>query len=91
MVCFSLEKGKEVFMARNKMTTRIEGDYYIVEFASGASKRFRLPDREDRIAIKELADEAVQFAIEQGATIPGQVNAVRKGLTNEGYYIIGPR
>ena len=78
-------------MTRNKMTTRIEDGYYIVEFDSGASKKFRLPDRGDGRAIKDLADKAVEFAIAQGATIPGQVNAVRKGLTNAGYYIIGPR
>ena len=78
-------------MARNKMTTRIEDGYYIVEFDSGASKKFCLPDRGDGRAIKDLADKAVEFAIAQDATIPGQVNAVRKGLTNAGYYIIGPR
>ncbi len=78
-------------MARNKMSTRIVDNYFLIEFASGASRKFNLPDRQDKEGMKRLADYAVQFAIEQGATIPGQVNAVRKGLTKEGYYIIRPR
>lgn len=78
-------------MAHIKMTTKIEGNCYAVEFSNGASKRFVLPDRKDKKSIKKVADEAVQFAINQGATIPGQVNAVRKGLTEKGYYITHPR
>jgi hypothetical protein len=78
-------------MAHNKMSTRIEDNYFVIEFASGASRKFDLPDHQDKKGIKRLADYAVKFAIEQGATIPGQVNAVRKGLTKEGYYIIRPR
>jgi len=78
-------------MAHNKMSTRIEDNYFAIEFARGASKKFNLPDRQDKEGIKRLASYAVQFAIEQGATIPGQVNAVRKGLTERGYYITHPR
>jgi hypothetical protein len=82
---------KERCMVRNRMTTRIEENYFIVEFAGGLSKKLSLPDCQDKQGIKRLADEAVEFAISQGATIPGQVNAVRKGLTKEGYYITRAR
>ena len=78
-------------MTKSKMTARIEDDHFIVKFSKGSSMKFNLPDRKDKKGIKMLADEAVEFAIGQGATIPGQVNAVRKGLTNGGYYITGPR
>ena len=78
-------------MAHNKMSFRIEENYYVIEFSNGISRKFVLPDHQGKKGIKKVADDAVEFAINNGATIPGQVNAVRKGLTEKGYYITHPR
>jgi len=81
----------EELMAHSKMTTRVEENYFVVGFSNGISRKFALPGRQDKKGIKKVADDAVHFAISNGATIPGQVNAVRKGLTENGYYITHPR
>jgi hypothetical protein len=81
----------EELMPHNKITVRVEENQYIVEFSNGISREFALPDRHDKKGIKKVADDAVKFVVNQGATIPGQVNAVRKSLTERGYYITHPR
>ena len=62
----------------------------MVQFADGAREQWRLPDRSDKAAIRRVRDAAVAFAHSHGATL-GQLNAVKKKLTDEGYYLTGPK
>ncbi|MEO9189241.1 MAG: hypothetical protein ABI224_04440 [Acetobacteraceae bacterium] len=72
--------------ATKKMRARVEVDQLQVEFEDGASRNWDLPTPSDRQAIKRIRGEAVLWAKEQGAT-EGQVNAVKKALTDAGYYL----
>lgn len=53
-------------------------------------KNWLLPDKSDQPSIRRLRAEAETWARARGAT-SGQIDAVRKGLTDAGYYLIGPR
>ena len=44
-------------------------------------------ERCDKAGIRTVRDEAVTFALENGASKPGQTNAVLKALTEGGYYL----
>jgi hypothetical protein len=69
------------------MSTSVNHGQFIIEFADGARKEWALPEREDREGIRRVRDSAVAWALEQGASHPGQTNAVRKALTNAGYFV----
>ncbi len=74
--------------ATKRMSARTERGQLVVEFTEdGTTKRWELPDRSDKEAIKYLRKEAVDFALAHGASDPGQTNAVRKALTTDGYYV----
>ena len=53
-------------------------------------ERWKLPDRSDKEAIRRIRDMAVVFARDHGGTL-GQINAVKKALTEEGYDVTKPR
>jgi len=72
--------------ATQKMTTYIDRNQFHVEFEDGAAASWTLPDAKDKAAIKAVLDKAVSFAREHRASI-GQMNAVRKKLTDEGYHL----
>jgi hypothetical protein len=72
--------------ATQKMTTYIARNEFFIEFQDGASASWALPDAKDKTAIKAVLDKAVRFAREHGASM-GQMNAVRKKLTDEGYHL----
>ncbi len=72
--------------ATDRMTARIEGDHLLVRFASGPSREFLLPDRHNKEEISILTYNAMAFAKTNDAT-EGQVNAVRKALTDAGFHI----
>ena len=80
-------KGKESTI---KMSTRVEDSQLLVQFAGGARELWGLPNRSDKAAIRRVRDAAVTFARHKGAT-PGQVNAVKKALTDAGYYLMRPK
>lgn len=73
--------------ATKRMSARIEGGKLLVEFEDGAANRWKLPHPSKKEDIKRLREEAVDFALEHGATDPGQTNAVRKALTDAGFHI----
>lgn len=74
--------------AKKRMSARAERGQLVVEFVEdGTTKRWELPDRSDKEAIKHLRKEAIAFALKHGASDPGQTNAVRKALTDADYYI----
>jgi len=70
------------------MSAREEDEQLVIMFEDGASKKWDLPDKTDKDGIRALRDEAVAFALKNGASDPGQTNAVRKALTDAGYHLI---
>lgn len=74
-------------IATQRMSAKIDGQELVVAFAGGASKRWSLPKRDDKAGIRRVRDAAVQFAVENGATV-GQVFAVKKTLTEAGYHLV---
>lgn len=73
--------------AKKRMSARVEGGELVIEFEDGAKKSWTLPDKEDKSAIRQTREAAVAFALDNGASDPGQTNAVRKAITDAGYYI----
>lgn len=74
--------------ATKRMSSRVQNNQLVVEFVEdGIAQDWKLPDRSDKETIKRIRDEAVAFALENGASDPGQTNAVKKALTDAGYYI----
>jgi hypothetical protein len=71
----------------NKMSPRVENNKLVVEFEEGQRQEWTLPNRGEKEEIRRVRDEAVVFAKECGATDPGQTNAVRKTLTDNGYHL----
>ena len=62
-------------------------EYLLVSFHSGPDKQWELPDRSDKTGIRTVRDEAVKFALENGASDPGQTTAVMKALTSASYHL----
>jgi negative regulator of replication initiation len=73
-------------LALRTMSAKVEGDQFVVRFAGGPTRRWALPTREDKAGIKAVLNEAVAFARLHEATL-GQVNAVRKALTEAGFHL----
>lgn len=73
-------------IATIRMTRRVEGGRFMVEFAGGPTKSWALPEKNDKAAIRRVRDAAVKFARKNKAT-DGQVHAVMKGLTEAGYHL----
>lgn len=80
-------KGRRRSFATDKLSSYISGNELRVSFASGASQAWKLPPKSDKAALRVVRDLATSFAAKHGATV-GQVNAVRKTLTDEGYHLI---
>ena len=72
--------------ATKRMSARVENDRLLIQYPDD-EKSWSLPDPADKAAIRRIRDEAVEFALVHGATDPGQTNAVKKALTNAGYYL----
>ena len=76
-------------LATKKLSARVEEGRLLVEFPEYDQKTsWELPEPSDRDAIKQIRDAAATFAHDNGAT-DGQVNAVKKALTENGYYVSG--
>jgi hypothetical protein len=73
--------------ATKEMRARVEGENLVVTFEDGVRFAERLPNRSDKARIRTLRDAAVRFALQHGATDPGQTNAVRKALTDAGFHL----
>lgn len=68
------------------MSSYISGNELRVSFASGPSSSWVLPKKTDKPAIRVVRDKATTFAEKHGATL-GQVNAVKKTLTDSEYFV----
>ena len=85
---FASSRGRgKVRYATKRMSTRVEAGQLVVDFEDGVGNRWQLPDRQDKAGIRVIRDEAIKFALENGASDPGQTNAVRKALTDAGYHL----
>jgi hypothetical protein len=73
-------------IALNRMSTYIGRNQLNIEFQGGAAYSWTLPDRTDKVGIRAILDKAISFAKENGASL-GQVNAVRKTMTDQGYHL----
>ena len=73
--------------ATQRLSSNIIDNKLQLIFQGGNSNAWDLPDKSDKMAIRDVREEAVLFATDNGAT-SGQVNAVKKTLTEAGYYII---
>ena len=72
--------------ATNRMSSHVSNGRLIVDFASGHRREFKLPQKTDKSGIRLVRDEACLFADEHDATL-GQLTAVKKALTDAGYYV----
>lgn len=73
--------------AEQRMSARVQQNQLVVEFENGAQRSWTLPDRTNKQEIRRVREEAVNYALDQGASDPGQTNAVRKALTDNGYHL----
>jgi hypothetical protein len=78
--------GRRRPFATKRMTSFINKNQLYIEFQDGTSSSWTLPDRSDKAGIRALLDKAIEFARKNGASL-GQINAVRKTLTSEGYHL----
>ncbi len=81
-----IEPKKRRNLAQDRMSSRVSDGYLVVSFNSGPNKRWILPEKGNREGIRSVRESAVEFAQDHGATL-GQRNAVKKALTDAGYYV----
>ena len=74
-------------LATRRMSSYVSGGRLHVGFEGERERSWPLPDRSDKVAIRRIRDEAVDFARAGGATI-GQENAVKKALTESGFHLM---
>lgn len=72
--------------ATDRMSAYLSDTHLHVSFASGPSSSWQLPSNSDKAALRAMRDKAIAFAKKNTATI-GQVNAVKKALTDAGYHL----
>jgi len=78
-------------LAESQQNIRIINDKLEVAYPEdGIMQAWDLPSKSDRDAIREVRDKALEFAERHGAS-NGQLKAIMKALTENGYYLIGPR
>ncbi len=90
---FNLKK-KEVkpMQARGRFSTNkqylnmTDNNVLEIEYAAGAKQSFSLPFPKDKEMIRATLEKATKFAEENDATL-GQVNAIRKKLTDNGWHL----
>ena len=73
-------------IATQRMRAIVQDNWLFVSFVDGQSEEWDLTDANDRNTIRRIRDEATKFAHINNATV-GQINAVKKALTEEGYYV----
>lgn len=73
-------------LATDRMSAYLSGNQFHVSFVSGPSSSWPLPTKADKTALRAMRDKAIAFATKNSATL-GQVNAVKKALTDAGYHL----
>lgn len=69
-----------------RMSTFVRSGTLFVEFENGRKNQWDLPDQRGRDGIRKVRDIAVEFARQNSASFC-QMNAVKKALTDAGYYV----
>ena len=62
-------------------------EHLLVSFEGSPEKRWELPDRSEKGEIRRVRQEAIEYALDNGASKPGQTNYVLKALTDASYYL----
>ena len=73
--------------ADKRMSADVLGKTLHVDFQDGSSRQWALPDPTNKVEIRRVRQEAVDFAKQNNASF-GQEQAVKKALTNAGYWLI---
>jgi negative regulator of replication initiation len=81
-----VSSGRRRSFATQRMTSFISKNQLYIEFQDGTSSSWTLPEHSDKAEIRTLLNKAIEFARRNGASL-GQINAVRKTLTSEGYHL----
>ena len=81
-----VSSGRRRSFATQRMTSFISKNQLYIEFQDGTSSSWTLPERSDKAEIRTLLNKAIEFARRNGSSL-GQINAVRKTLTSEGYHL----
>jgi hypothetical protein len=76
--------------AERQQNIRINDKIEVAYPEDGIMQAWDLPSKNDREAIRAVRDKALAFAERHGAS-GGQLKAIMKALTENGYYLIGPR
>jgi len=77
---------KRHHFATTKMSAEVRGKVLSVSFDHGASDSWVLPEKSDKNSIRIARDKAVEFSKQNGASY-GQEQAVKKALTDAGYWL----
>jgi hypothetical protein len=78
-------------LAKRQQSVRVINNKVEVSYPeAGIIQTWDLPSKNDIDAIREVLNEALTFGEQHGAS-EGQLKAIRKALTDNGYYLIGPR
>lgn len=72
--------------ATQRMSTGVNNEVLFIEFEDGSSNEWPLSPPHDKNALRAIRSQALGFAEEHGASI-GQLNAVKKALTDNGYHL----
>jgi hypothetical protein len=85
---------RRVIYAQRRMTAQVidqgASEVLSVRFEGGASREWVLPVKGDVSELKRITDEALHFAEGEGGS-KGQLQYIRKALSQAGHYITGPR
>lgn len=73
-------------IAVQRMSCNVDGTQLFVSFQGGPSRTWTLSSPSDKSALRNVREKAVAFARENGATL-GQINAVKKALTDNGFHL----
>ena len=72
--------------ATQRMSADVHNKIFSIQFQNGPSKNWKLPTPDDKSEIRKILNSALEFASENKASF-GQQQAVRKALTNAGYWL----
>lgn len=73
-----------------RVSPEIVGGYLNVRIEDAGERRWQLPSADDTVALRRVTHEALDWASSEGAT-EGQLKAIRKAMSEAGYFIGRPR
>ena len=73
-------------IATKRMQAVVSDNSLTISFVDGPSREFPLPSRSDKNAIRATRAEAMKWGENSGAS-QGQIDAIKKALTDAGYHL----